>query len=119
MERIFRYCFIIAFLVLIFSVGYSNSWDNKYLANNHYTLNKFIFPPDSTETGDTTKHVDLIYPLEDEGFPYTGKENSDPMLLNLPSSVKSDVEYDPTTGLYVLRHKIGDIDFHISNYLIK
>ncbi len=117
MERIFRYCFIIAFLVLIFSVGYGNSGDKKYFANNHYTLNKFIFPPDSTETGDTTKHIDLIYPLEDEGFPYTGKENSDPMLLNLPSSVKSDVEYDPTTGLYVLRHKIGDIDFRPPTYM--
>ncbi|MEZ5147413.1 MAG: cell surface protein SprA [Bacteroidales bacterium] len=84
--------------------------------NNHY-INKFLFPPDSTETADTNKSLNTPYPFEQEQFPYTGQENTNPLYLKVPESIKSEVEYDPETGMYILRHKMGDLDYRPPTYM--
>jgi cell surface protein SprA len=79
--------------------------------------NKFLIPPDSTISGDSSKHIPLPYNPEAEQFPYTGKENTNPMFLQPPSSLKSEVKYDPETGLYILEHKLGGIDYRPPTYM--
>lgn len=58
-------------------------------------------PPDSIKKGG-----DLPYPFNDETvMPGSGKEN--PMYLNNPSNLKTNVEYDPATRQYYYTYKIG------------
>ncbi len=93
-------------------------WGNdKYYADNHYKINKFLYPPDSIFGNDTTKKINMPYPPQEEEFPYTADPNTSPLLLKSPSNIKSDVEYDSETGLYILRHKIGDIDYRPPTYM--
>jgi cell surface protein SprA len=84
--------------------------------DNHHKVNKFLFPPDSTLNKDTTKVV-LPYSPEEEVFPYTGNENTNPLFLKPPSGLKSDVKYDPATGLYILEHKIGNVEYRPPTYM--
>ncbi|GAB4317714.1 MAG: cell surface protein SprA [Bacteroidales bacterium] len=78
----------------------------------------FLFPPpDSTQTGDTTTTLKTPYPFEKETYPYTGEENSNPLFLKIPENIKSEVEYDPNTGMYILRHKLGGIDYRPPQYM--
>jgi cell surface protein SprA len=116
LERIVKNSIIFTVLVFISSTALGKAWDRK-VSDNHYKINKFLFPPDSTITGDTTRKVTLPYKMEDEQFPYTGEENSNPLFLELPANIKSDVEYDPETGLYILRHKMGDFDYRPPTYM--
>jgi hypothetical protein len=66
-------------------------------------------PPDSTETGDT---IHLIYPFHDNENVIAPEEQS-PMFLKEPQSVQTVVEYDPETNQYVIRKKIGDLDYRL------
>lgn len=86
------------------------------LTDNHYEINKFLFPPDSVFKTDTTS-LKTPFPFEEEQFPYTGDENADPLFLKIPSGIQSDVEYDPITGQYILRHKMGDLDYRPPTYM--
>ena len=89
----------------------------EVVADNHHRLNKFLYPPDSIIGGDTTQQLNMPYPLQDETFPYTGDDNSNPVYLKVPESLKSDIEYDPETGMYILKHKMGDLDYRPPTYM--
>ena len=115
LKRIIRNSLLIIINLLIITSGYSIVEYPFEVANNQYEVNKFLFPPDSTNSGDTSQVN--IYPLEDENFPYTGGENTNPLYLKLPESIQSDVEYDPETGLYKLNHKIGDLEYRSPTYM--
>jgi cell surface protein SprA len=118
LERFVRYKNYLAFiLLLVTATASSNPWKFSDNADNHHIVNKFLFPPDSTETGDTTKYLKTPYPFEEEKFPYTGQENTNPLFLKIPENVKSEVEYDPETGMYILRHKMGDLDYRPPTYM--
>lgn len=54
---------------------------------------------------------ELPYPLKSnklESFEDIGQEH--PMDLDNPSNISTQVEYDPVTGLYFFRNKVGDMD---------
>jgi cell surface protein SprA len=54
--------------------------------------------------------IDLHYPIIDP--PSTGDNNTGTIDLGTPSNVTNDVVYDPVTGQYVLRSRIGEnIDY--------
>ena len=54
--------------------------------------------------------TDLHYPIIDP--PATGDENTGTIDLGTPSNVTNDVVYDPVTGEYILRSRIGEnIDY--------
>ncbi|MEZ5196075.1 MAG: hypothetical protein R2764_06650 [Bacteroidales bacterium] len=118
MERIVRNSLFIFLLILVFPEAWSFPTGNSGgSTDNHYILNKFLFPPDSLNGSDTTRHINLPYNPEEESFPYTGEENTHPLFLKLPSSIKSDVEYDPVTGQYILKHKMGELDYRPPTYM--
>jgi cell surface protein SprA len=55
-------------------------------------------------------NVDLHYPIIDP--PATSDENTGTIDLGTPSNVTNDVVYDPVTGQYILRSRMGDnIDY--------
>jgi len=116
LERIIRYSLLFTLLMFVCLFGWSNSSGGWQNADNHYKVNKFLFPPDSI-TGDDTTHQILPYPTEEEQFPYTGDENANPLFLKDPSNLQSEVEYDHETGQYIMRHKMGDVEYRPPTYM--
>jgi cell surface protein SprA len=59
----------------------------------------------------------LIYPFDDEGeFDYSD-DNQSPLFLKRPSNIETQIEYDPETGEYVIREKIGNLDYRMPKAL--
>ncbi|MCD4698184.1 MAG: cell surface protein SprA, partial [Bacteroidales bacterium] len=118
LERLIRYsCLLVLFLGLSNSEVIAARWPGRIIADNHFITDKFLYPPDSTISGDTVKYLNTPYPLETETFPYTGNENTNPLFLKIPSNIESDVEYDPETGMYILKHKMGDMNYRAPTYM--
>ena len=114
--RIVKNILIFTFQLLLFS-NITAMVSHFKVPDNNRKINKFLYPPDSTASGDTTKKINLPYQPEEEIFPYTGNENTNPMFLKPPSNVKSEIEYDPETGMYILKHKMGDLDYRPPTYM--
>ena len=54
----------------------------------------------------------LIYPIpETQGDPMQQLYNQSPLYLQDPSNITHEVFYDPTTGQYTFKHKIGDFEY--------
>ena len=63
----------------------------------------------ATEASDD--HAELHYPLnKTEAVTYEDLQYQSPADLQNPSNVNSDVEYDPYSGLYIFRTRVGDMD---------
>ncbi len=78
-----------------------------YTGNNNITGNLSILPPD-TINEDTIK---LPYPFKDESDIYTGEEKSSPLFLSNPSNIHTEVEFNPFTGEYEIKQKVGNLDY--------
>ena len=65
-----------------------------------------------------TPEVDLPFEFQDEstGDPLN-YSNSGGLKLNDPSNVKTDVEYDPTTGNYNINQTVGGMDYRPPTYM--
>ena len=87
MERIVKNSLLFIVLLFVLSTLQATAWDS-HITDNKYSINKFLFPPDSTETGDTVQHLNLPYPIEQETFPYTGNESTNPLFLKPPVTLK-------------------------------
>jgi len=118
LERFVRYCGLLMLIwVTINSTASAKLWKYYKPADNHHLINKFLYPPDSLDGKDTVNRINTPYPLEEETFPYTGEENTNPLFLKVPENIQSEVKYDPETGMYILRHKMGDIDYRPPTYM--
>jgi hypothetical protein len=89
---------------------------NIVSTDNFYVKGKFLYPPQYALGGDSTDST-LIYPLPDESYLLSGGQDANPMYLGEPDSIRNETEYDPETGLYKLRSKIGNIDYRTPTYL--
>ncbi len=60
---------------------------------------------------DTIKNNTLPYPFPDySGVPELFPKQS-PLYMSNPSNIKSDVQYDPRSGKFVFKDRIGDFDY--------
>ncbi len=75
--------------------------------NNNLTVDFSVFPPD-TINEDTIK---LPYPFKDESDIYAGEEEASPLFLSNPSNIHTEVEFNPFTGEYEIKQKLGNIDY--------
>ncbi len=63
------------------------------------------------EEPETDENVELHYPLnKPEAVTYEDLQYQSPADLQDPSNVRSEVEYDPHSGLYIFRTKVGDME---------
>ncbi|MBN3034253.1 MAG: cell surface protein SprA [Bacteroidales bacterium] len=116
MERTARYIpFFACILAMAFMGRVFGSMTIRY-SDNHHHVNKFLFPPDTIISPDTTG-IQLPFPFEDEGIPYNPESNTNPLYLQAPSNISTEVEYNPSSGLYILQHKIGDLDYRPPTYM--
>tara|TARA_R110002096_G_scaffold109056_12_gene238712 strand:+ start:36057 stop:43514 length:7458 start_codon:yes stop_codon:yes gene_type:complete len=70
--------------------------------------------PDSTEKD--SNDIELIYPFQDKSNEGLNEKES-PLFLSDPSNVKKEFEYDPETGQYNYRQKMGERDFRNPTYM--
>lgn len=57
--------------------------------------------------------IELIYPFRDQPANITEPKPQSPLYLNDPSNIKSEVEYDPETGEYIVRQRAGNLDYRM------
>jgi cell surface protein SprA len=68
-------------------------------------------PVGSDVTQNTEQDVELRFPLnKQESVTYEDLHYQSPADLRDPANVNSSVEYDPNSGLYIFRTKVGDMD---------
>ena len=71
----------------------------------------FLSPPDSTNS-DTSKAIQLKYPFTgDDNLFYLGGQNQSNFFLNKPSNLSQEIVYDPITNQYVVKNKMGTLDY--------
>ncbi|MDQ3047136.1 MAG: cell surface protein SprA [Bacteroidota bacterium] len=65
-----------------------------------------------------TPEVDLPYPYSDQstGDPLN-YPNSGGLMLENPSNINTNVEYDPTTGTYIINQTMGGMDYRPPTYM--
>ncbi|PIF01922.1 MAG: cell surface protein SprA, partial [Draconibacterium sp.] len=69
-------------------------------------------PPDSTDTGG------LHYPFDtDQSLFFIGHPNTNSLYLKPPKNIQRTIEYDPLSNQYVIKHKMGNLDYRRSHRL--
>ena len=86
---------------LILFVPFCNVLKADY--ETHYYDEGYAVPQDSTE--------------KDTSLPYPYNGNDGGLYLNTPSNFTTEVEYDPTTGMYIIYEKIGNLLARPPRYL--
>ena len=76
-------------------------------------LEKNVFPTDTPEVEDP----DLIYEFKDNNGKPPQTDPKSKLYLQNPSNVKTDVQYDPKTGNYNIKQKVGDMDYRPETYM--
>ncbi|MFT5998331.1 MAG: cell surface protein SprA [Neolewinella sp.] len=64
-----------------------------------------------------TNPTDTLPPIQDRKRDFITDPNRNPIDLRDPVGLRKTVEYDPATGTYVVREKLGEIDFRPPTYL--
>ncbi len=69
-------------------------------------------PPDSIPDS-----VQLRYPIQrEEGLTQQSKIYSSPLYFNDPANITTEVEYDPLSGDYIVKRKIGELEYRPAKY---
>jgi cell surface protein SprA len=55
--------------------------------------------------------TELVFPFRDNSTNASDESPKSPLFLNEPSNVKTEVEYNPETNEYILRRRIGNLDY--------
>ena len=88
-------------IVLIFMAGLGSAKAEQYRYESPYLLGFYDEP-------DTTK---VIYPIPTGGTPTENLFNKSPLYLSDPSNITEEIIYDPLTGQYTFKRRIGDFYF--------
>ncbi len=97
------YLFILLALVLIWFAGISGLTANPDQGFSFSTMG--LFEP---QQGDS---IELIYPFRDQPNNPDETQPQSPLFLNNPSNITEEVEYDPEKDEYILRQRIGRLDY--------
>jgi len=79
-----------------------------------YQASKFVLPPD---TPDVEEKEPLRFEFKDNIGKPPQYDPKSKLYLENPSNVKTDVEYNPKTGKYDVKQKIGDMDYRPETYM--
>lgn len=112
MIRIIKYLItlvvFVSFLVIV--------WETNASVYNEKTTTTPWLAPDTTEP-DTTAPVNLIYPFMDNGDLLFIPADTHGLYLGNPSNLNTEIEYDPESNQYLIRNKIGDLDYRKPTFM--
>ncbi len=111
MRRITKYILQSLLFTPAILVFFHSNVNGSATTGNFLALNEWKGIED-TIVGDTTK---LPYPFNDYDDPYSKRDQNSPLYLKNPSNVQTEIEYDPVTGEYVIKEKVGGIDIRPSS----
>ena len=79
----------------------------------------FVGSPIKTLPADTGKNKDtkLPYPFKDNSWDPSDKGHVGGLYGNNPSNIKDELEYDPKTGQYNFKQKMGDMNYRNPSYM--
>ncbi|MEL6356639.1 MAG: hypothetical protein AAFQ37_06850, partial [Bacteroidota bacterium] len=97
------------------------------LALAHLSFTPFVSPEAAQHNAATTseEHLrafggiryDTLPPLQERYGNFVTDEDPNVIDLNDPSTIDQSVEYDPNSGLYIVRERMGSFDFRPPTYL--
>ncbi|MEL6274266.1 MAG: cell surface protein SprA, partial [Bacteroidota bacterium] len=97
------------------------------LALAHLSFTPFVSPEAAQHNAVTTseEHLrafggiryDTLPPLQERYGNFVTDEDPNVIDLNDPSTIDQSVEYDPNSGLYIVRERMGSFDFRPPTYL--
>jgi len=74
-------------------------------------------PPVPASPAPDSPKVDLKYPMKDREGDFVTDKQTDPFYLQDPPAIQQNVEYDPTTGMYVLTETVGGQNVRPPQYM--
>lgn len=79
----------------------------------------YVGAPMKTLPADTGKNKDtkLPYPFKDNSWDPSDKGHVGGLYGNNPSNIKDELEYDPKTGQYNFKQKMGDMNYRNPSYM--
>jgi cell surface protein SprA len=96
------YLLIFSLFTILYFTGFGNPAVKR---KSGFAL---MAPPDSTLSGDS---IQLIYPFRDNTINATDVPPRSPLYLHEPSNITNQTEYDPVTNEYVVRRKMGQLNY--------
>lgn len=76
-----------------------------------------VAPTGPTGATGGTGSTDLKYPMKEREGDFVSDKPNDPFYLKDPPAIEQNVEYDPTTGMYVLTEKVNGVDVRPPTYM--
>jgi len=80
-----------------------------------YTRSKLVMPPDSPLVDE--EEPDMQFKFKDNNGNPPMYDPKSKLYLDNPENVKTEVEYDPKTGNYIVKQKIGDQNYRPETYM--
>ncbi|MFH2140844.1 MAG: cell surface protein SprA, partial [Bacteroidota bacterium] len=104
MKIILKYFFILALISGLVSIIWNTNASINH-KGNFEDLSYLLFNPDEPDS--------LIYPYkEPNGYPFSNSGSpGSPLYLEDPANITREIEYDPETGNYIFKEKVGSLDY--------
>ncbi len=106
--NIFRVSFFSAVIFIVF--GTNAGVEKRFISNR-------IFPPDSIQpdSNSTEWKNKLVYPFPDKDYVFPGTDHRNPIYLEEPKNIKTNIDYDPQSREYNFTQKIGETQYGATN----
>ncbi len=90
-----------------------------YAGSNSLPAFRYVAPdpPAAPQPAPADTQVNLKYSIKDRQGDFVTDKQTNPFYLKDPPAVQETVEYDPTTGMYVVSEKAGGIDVRPPMYM--
>ena len=112
MIRITKY--LITFVVFVSII--SLVWETSASGGDETPTTVPWWPPDTIEP-DTSRPANLLFPFNDNPDLMFMPADTHGLYLGNPSNLNTDVEYDPETNQYLIRNRIGNLDYRNPTYM--
>ncbi|HEY8399870.1 MAG TPA: cell surface protein SprA, partial [Cytophagaceae bacterium] len=79
--------------------------------NRHFLFIEASLPSDTSKGKVKSKGRPDVTPSDRYGDPYSNKTNKSPLIMDNPSNIETEVELDSSLNHFIIREKIGEMDY--------
>jgi cell surface protein SprA len=99
----------------LFGVVTKKEDEGSALLSQEYMPSRKVMPLDSPVVDG--EDPELLYKFKDNNGTPPMMDPKSKMYLDVPENVKTDIQYDPATGNYIVKQKMGDRDYRPETYM--